>query len=86
MQQGKPSSMPVPEPNPKERLLCNKEIASMWGVSLRTVTKRMKLLNVLPTVPLHSRNEWSRDDFEELVRKWLEHVKKCARKKKRVYA
>ena len=87
MQSRKARSMLVREPNPSgERLLCNKDIAQAWGVSERTVTKRFRLLNMLPTIPLHSRNEWSREDFEELTRRWLNHVRKSAQKKQPVYA
>jgi hypothetical protein len=86
MQRPKSRPMSVSEPNPPSgHLLCNKDLAAAWGVSLRTVSKRLRLLNVMPTVPLHSRNEWSVPDFHKVQCKWLKRVKNAARSKTRIY-
>lgn len=78
--------MMVSEPNPPSgRLLCNKDLAQAWGVTTRTVTMRLKILNVTPTVPLHSRNEWSAEDFDKVQRRWLSLVRRSARTKKPIY-
>ena len=58
------------EPNPEARL-CNKELAVRFGVSVRTLKRRAKALGLKPTVPLHSREEWSEADAARLERRWL---------------
>jgi hypothetical protein len=78
--------MMVSEPNPATgHLLCNKDLAQAWGVTPRTAVRRLRILNMMPTIPLHSRNEWSVDDFEKVQRKWLCLVKRAAKRKKPVY-
>lgn len=74
------------EPNPIRERLCNKDIAVAWGVDVRTVMRRAKLLKLSPTFPLHAHNEWSPADFERFEQLWLSHVRKCAQKKQPVYA
>lgn len=66
------------EPKPDERL-CNKQIASLWGVSVRTVMRRAKLLKFVPSFPVHAHYEWLRSDFERLERRWRAHTRRSRR-------
>ena len=65
---------------------CNKDLADAWGVSLRTVKRRLKRLRAFPTYPVCSRNEWSAEDFEDVIAAHQKLTEKLARKRRKQYA
>ncbi len=61
------------EPNParaKEARLCTKDVARKLNVSVDTIKRRSRLLNILPTFPGHAANLWSETDVHKLERRW----------------